>query len=670
MQHMQNYTALINPGLAESPYREISIFPDQHGVPDAHKKMYSSPEWTKRSWQNLSSYMSKPDSFQLPVSKTSEIPLTGLEKQIEALDDSSAEEIQASHVVVGLKEHLTGQKSLDICLNSGEGQAGLTAAPQSALLDNLLIKTDDMETKTSPTTSDDLPTELIVSITSAERTVTDACLNSTESKAEHDDNQLSYFPATRFQTTAAKSLNDETGTTKKVLGSPQLTKPRKLNRGQSKDQKHVSKTHNDMITVLDKDHHLRSQKEQQASETGHSQLNNPSNLDSRTVQKCKLRNLSIKSEKLTPATVGLAVSEKSGLGPLNFENKFLMQLQACAQRKKTERWGLKPVISKCGRILVPHGSLNVSDQIKVLQKSRKDKMGQEEMLDISANVQDIVEIDQDSRVAPETMEETKASPSKAEGNYPQKLVSEVSPEHIVLIQSNDENNSSTLNPKRSEHSSQSKGTDPPLVITVQEKPADTPFPSKRATKGELVLNKLKSILLRGKRKEQETTDNTESPEPCLKKGKDDSHVGMLKSMDVISSVQDPDGGIKEVSTLLSVDPQFAFALGLTPKEIPDMTEESEDVGTQERKDSSETHKQTISDHQPQIIQSHLSVFPHGRKIKTLKKDHRMSAEYVKKNCKFNFQKCVCVCLFFCEISSIVNDHSLKYRWTTLLIVQK
>lgn len=686
VQHMQNYAALINPGFAASPSREVSIFPDQYDVPDAHKHLYSSPEWTNEAWQNFRSYLSKPVSFQLPVSKASEILLAGQEERIEDDDVylclSSPEQTQANHVNFGSEDQLTGQKSavnvetsLDGCISSAEAQFDLPVVPQSVELDDLqpgdvrkdteksdlslLIKTDDMVTKNllTPSTSDDQPAELIVSITSAERTVTDASVISTESKTKLKDFQLSHFPTAELQTTGVKTLDDETVATKQVFECPKLTnltktKRRKLRRGHSKGQKRVSKacvetSRLQTDKILMEDDNLKSQKEYQTKESsGHSQLNNISNVDLRKVRKRKFGKPSLKNKNLRSSTIGVAVAEekKSDPGQQSFENSNLMELESCPLRKKMERWDLKPVISDCGRILVPHGYVDVSDQIKALKdevQSRKDEMGPEKMLgDVSMNAHNTVEMEQESSNAPETtVDETEATTSKGGGYHPQNVViSHVNPEHCILKRSGDENDSLTLNPESSEHCSKHNGMDTPSL----KADADTPYPGKCATRGEFLLNKLKSVLLRGKRKtgilvSEETTDNSQNTEPCPKKGKVDSHSGMLKSIDAITSVQDPNVGIKEVSTMLSVDPHFAYALGLTPKETPDKLHKSEDPDTQQRKDSTETQEYTISD-KPEIIQSPLSIFPRRGRIKTLKKHQGISAECVKQNCKLYFLK--------------------------------
>ncbi len=683
-QYMQSYAALINPGLASSPSREVSIFPDQYDVPDAYKHLYSSPEWTNRAWQSISSYLSKPLSFQLPVSKVSEILAAGQEERIEDLDDdvyiclSSPEEAPVNHVNMGSEDQLTGQKSpvnvetsVDSCITSADAQVDLPAVPQNVVPDDLqagnaaknteksdltvLIKTD-IGTKNllTPSTSDDLPAELIVSITSAERTVTSVI--STESATKHNDFQLSGFSSTKLQTAGVTSLNDETAKTKKVLDCPEVTnltktKRRKLHGRHSKGRQKVSETPSlQTVKIAVEDDNLKSQMEDQAKESsGDPQLSNPSNLDWRKVRrrKRKFGKLSSKNKKVRSDTVGLAVAEEKRSHP-GQQSFCLMELESCPLRRKTERWDLKPVISECGRILVPHGSVDIADQIKPLKDTRqytKDEHCPEKMLvDASVNAHDTVEM------------ESEATTSKDGGNLLQTVVvSHVNPEHSILRQSDDGNTSLALNPESSEHSSKNDGTDIPSSEAVQEKHTDTLSSGKCATKGEFLLSKLKSVLLRGKRKPslpvsgETTADTAQDAEPCLKKGKADSDTGMLKSNDVITSgVQDTNVGVNEVSETLSVDPLFAYALGLTPKETPDKIQKTEGQDTQQRKDSPETQEQTFLDKQSQITQKSPSIFPRRGRIKTLKKHQGISAEHVKKKCKSYFKV-----LRFGKLSSVL-----------------
>ncbi|KAJ4937836.1 hypothetical protein JOQ06_002466 [Pogonophryne albipinna] len=249
VQHMQSYAALINPGFASIPSREVSIFPDQYDVPDAHKHFYLSPEWTNRAWQSFRTYLSKPLSFQLPVSKASEIFATGREDRMEYLDDdddvyifySSPEEAPANSVSMESEDQLTGRRS-PVNVKNAAAQVDSTDVSQNVLANDLqaadvsqdtgkfdltvLIKADEMASKSilTPSKSDDLPAELIVSITSAEGTVTDEGLSiiGTVSATNHNDFHLSGFTTDKLQTAGVNSLNDKTVTTKNILDCPEV----------------------------------------------------------------------------------------------------------------------------------------------------------------------------------------------------------------------------------------------------------------------------------------------------------------------------------------------------------------------------------------------------------------------------------------------------------------
>uniref|UniRef100_A0A4W6F6U5 TASOR pseudo-PARP domain-containing protein n=1 Tax=Lates calcarifer TaxID=8187 RepID=A0A4W6F6U5_LATCA len=621
-QHMQNYAALINPGLALSPSREVSIFPDQYDVPDAHKHLYSSPEWTDKAWQSFRSYVSKPVSYQLPVSKASEILAAGQEERREDLDDdvyiclSSPEEVLADPVSMGSEDRLTEQESpvnveisMDSCITSADAQVDLTAVPENVVPEDLqtgdatkdneksdltvLIKTDDTGAKTilTPPSSDDLSAELIVSITS-ERTVTDESLNviSTVPATKHNDFQLSGFSAAKLQTEGVNSMHDETVKIKNKdcteVTNFTKTKRRKLRRGHAKGQKKASKAyvetlHSQTVKRPEQDGISMSQKDDQAKESlGHSQLNNPLNIDWRKLPRRKRRfGLSSKNKKVRSVTVGFGLVEekKSDPGQPSVEGTVLMELEVCPLRKKTERWDLKPVISECGRILVPHGSAVGAHQIKSLTdkiQSTTDEQYPEKMLvDAPENAHDRVEMEQEPRTASETaVDKTEATTNTDDDSLP-------------------------LNPQNTDYFSKNDGTGTPPSEAIKEKHTDNLSPGKCATKGECLLSKLKSVLSRGKRKtdflmsEGTTADTAKDAEPCLKKGR-----------------------------------------GLTPKEKPAKVQKSEGHDSQLRKDSSETQEQIILDKQPQIIQKPPSIFPRRGRIKTLKKHQGVSAEHIKKKC--------------------------------------
>lgn len=683
VQHMQSYATLINPGLALSPSRDVSIFPDQYDVPDAHTNLYSSPEWTDRAWMSFKSYMSKPASFQIPVSKSSEILAAGQEERREDLDDdvyiclSSPEEAAANLVDMGSEDQPTDQEctvnvetSGDIGTTRTEAQVEFTAVPHNIAADDLLagdvtkddepydlsvqVKTDNMgvENLLTPPRSDDLSAELIVSITSAEQTLTNESLSviSNVSATKENDFQLSSFSAGKLQSAGAKAVHDETVKTRNKdcpdVTDIAKTKGLKLRRGRSRGLKKASK---DSVETLSSqaakilDDVSMSQKDDQVKESsGDLRLNNPLKVDWRKLprRKRKFGKLSSRNKKVRSSAVGLAVANEKKLAPeqQNVKDNSLMELEVYPLRKKVERWDLKPVVSVCGRILVPFGTVDIAAQIKHLKNKSQSPNGRQHLEkmsdDASVNGPDKLEMQQDSSTSPEAaVDETEATTSKDKGSHLQNVVgSHNNTDHTPQRQSDD--GDLPLNPQSIEHSS---GT--PCSETLTEKHTDTASPEKCVTKGEFLLSKLKTVLLRGKRKsdflvsEGTSTYAALSTEPCLKKGKD-SDIEPLKSNQII---QDTNVGVKEVPTMQSVDILFAYALGLTPKEKPDKTQKSEGWDAQQKKDSSETQEQTILVKPPQIIQKPPSIYPRGGRIKTLKKHQGLSAEHIKKKCKSYFK---------------------------------
>ncbi|XP_056272740.1 uncharacterized protein tasor2 isoform X2 [Pseudoliparis swirei] len=682
MQHMQTYAALINPGLASSPTREVSIFPDQYDVPEAHKHLYSSPEWTNEAWQRFRSYLNKPDSFQLPVSNASEILAAGQEERMEDLDDdvyiclSSPEEQPAKpDSMEESEDQLTVQRSpvngetpVDSCITNAE--VDFTSVPQNVVPGDVQVGdatkdtgksklrvlnlTNDIGAKNllNPSTSDDLPAELIVSITSAEQTITNEGLIGigTVSATKLNDFQLSGFSTAKLQTEEVNCLKEENIAPKKFWDCPKFTKnKRRGRRGHYKSRKKVSKAcvETPTLQMPVKDDDLKSRKAFRAKKSsGHPKFSRPSNVDRRKVQMrtCKFRQLSI-NKKVNSASVGLAVpgEEETDPGQQSFESTILMDVEAYPLRRKTERWDLKPVISECGRILVPHGTVDFADQIKFLKdklQSTKDEQCLEKML-LDTFVNDSDEMVQESDpTLGTTVGKTEATTFNNGGNHLRHGVNDVISEHSILVRSDDGTVSLTLNSESKKHFSRTDGTATPPSEAVKEKHTDTLSPGKIVTKGEYLLSKLKSVLLRGKRKtdllvlEETTADAAQDTEPCLKMGKVDLQAGNLKSNCAITSVQDTNECVKEVSKMLSVDPIFAYALGLTPRETVVQIQRTEGRDTQQ--------EQTIFEKQLQVIQRPPPIFPRKGRIKTLKKHQGISTEYVKQKWWLHFQTPTCI----------------------------
>lgn len=588
-QQLQNCTP---PGMAASP-KENGITSDLCQAPDADSHLSSVPEWTNAVWQNFSSYLRKPDSFQIPVSKTSDVLFPGQEKEVEDTDSVglcmlSPEEVPTSHVNQG-SEGQNSDVNKSSVVGSTEGHTDVQASPQSVKLGDMLIKTGDMETKTS-TSSGDLRAELIVSITSAGPAVSGSDLVDTESKPTCNAFQLS-----TFQT--EMSVGEGKDTAKKDLEST-----KKAHRGNSKGRK-----------LPPKACHEPEHKHEDDGASDSSQLHADTN--SSETQTRKIGKL-LKNKKLKSATVGLTPAEEKKSDHENVP----MKLEVYGTRRKMERWDLKPVISKCGRILVPHGSVDIFEQIKDLGDAAQsgNDMYCEKITAEATDVDDASKSEQDAKT-----ETTAATSPMDEDNQHQNLLSHVRPEHSILQQPDDNINS--LNPQSS--GSTSADALPSLECCSPENPA---------RRMETLISKLKSVL-RGKRNPdlwEDMSDNPENAAPCLKRGKFETELGSLKSAIEASGVTDASADKVGLSTLLSLDPRFAFALGLTPRTISSQLVESEAAGVQQRKNPAERKDAAVSDSQQQIRQSPLSIFPQRRRIKILRKHQDTSTDNVKEKCKF------------------------------------
>ncbi|XP_029992885.1 uncharacterized protein tasor2 isoform X2 [Sphaeramia orbicularis] len=716
VQHMQSYAALINPVLALSPLREVSIFVDQYDVPDAHKHLYASPEWTDLSWQSFRSYLSKPVSFQVPVLTATEILAAGQEDRREELDDdvyiclSSPEEAPADFVSKASEEQVDQRFSPDTETSPAEAKspaadaktflaevetslavfktslaevetslaevqtslaevetslaevetslpevetslpevetslpevepsladvetsltdvetslpevesslgdvetsiadaeasiadaetsiadaetspadAGasleshttnmekrlvVTAVPQNTVPDDFQDgegKTSSTETEKSglrnvliPPISDDLPAELIVSITSAAQTVSEEDLTviSTASATKLNDSQLSVSSMEKLQMVGLNSLNDEVVKTKQTLECTEAKNPTKPHWGkQCKGHRLLSPSK--VVPVKHDTGNVRRAKR-------------------------KFGNLLSRRE---------AGEEKQQDSPKDMlEDTVLHELEAYSLRKKTERWDLKPVISECGKILVPHGTLEFTDKIESL----KGKLW-----------------------------------SSAVEQCPEKMLVDA-PVHTGTM-------------GEMEHESNDVSETPQGKATVQEHLLETLSSMKCASKEETMLTKLKSVLFRSKRKgdhvsQKPNAETASDSEVSPKKIRSDLDDEMLKSNNAITCVQETNVCVQEVSKMLSVDLVFAQALGLTPKETPDKLQKAVGHKVQQRKDSPETEEQSIAHKQPQIILRPPSIFPRRSRIKMLKKHQSVPAEHIRSKWWLHFQTPAC-----------------------------
>uniref|UniRef100_A0A3P9HHQ9 Uncharacterized protein n=1 Tax=Oryzias latipes TaxID=8090 RepID=A0A3P9HHQ9_ORYLA len=591
LEHMQSYATLINPGLATSPSRDVSIFPDQYDVAEAHRHIYSKPEWTCHGWQSLSSYMSKPETFQLPLATVLEILAARQADQREDLDDdvyiclSSPEETQAHHLDLVVEDELKHQqstvsieKSLDIGVPNTETHLDITTMPETISQADV---TKDITSYKGLTelnqvnlggslcpTLEDLPAELIVSITSAEQSM------SPKPATNSNNFQFSGFSTgDSFPTVEEKPFGKETEKITKVLDSSEPSErvsasanvmgtKTKRRRGFIKALQNISKPCDDTydlpvgVTTMEVDS-LNYRMEEHTKEMDNPPLRESSKRNWRKFHKRKRIFGKLKKKKARPAT-----EQRTDSGKLNLDGTIFMESEPFSLKRKTERGDLKPIISICGRILVPHGSGQVDDLFKSFnvkpQLAKGENCPDNVLHGDTLKTPNTVEIEQDSDIASlMAVEETKTTKSIPGENHHLSADSSLEQSHwedIVALTSN-----------TNETSLENDDTNTPLQDTTQEKKMEALSPTK--IKEGKVLGKPKTVISKRKPKIGllETSKKMESTaqdtEPCVKKAKVLSEETKCEN----ASTQETKDGVADIEKMPSLDPSFAFALGLTQK---------------------------------------------------------------------------------------------------------
>lgn len=636
--HMQNYSALVDPGSAERP-QEIKVLPEI----DVHvqKHRYLSSECTFQAWESLKSYFKRPVLFQLPVSKATEILLddkvaVAKEHDVSALP-SSPEQTESDHVNLRTVEPVTGQKSavqLDTTLDrsGGEAQSDLTDGAQSAAANNCcqvetetdaentvlsrMIKTVSRSKRTPTASTSDLhhPAELIVSFTSAESAVA-------EESGINDE--LSHFSSDKV-----KAMDDQTVAPKK---SSEDTKLKLSTANQSSELKGPAKGKKRGPRSCDETSSVQVNGDRWTNEesfgSGRTILNKLRNTPARKVQKNTLkkllRNKDIKYFCAYRKEKRSNLGQKSCGTSMNFSHP----------QKKTERWDLKPVVSECGRILVPHGHCDSGRT-----KASKDKVHStvaeasppRRRLEDPVSAQETSELD----LKPITAEKEAATAGTeatvhedGERHSEKAVVKQVDLEHNLSTESGDEKDPLSLTSESSDHCTKNKC---PLS------------PDKCVAKSDALLSKLKSVLLRGKRKAtppalEDNAATVGGTESGLKKSKVDAPSHVVENVNEVGCGQQPSAATREVP-MRSVDPHFASALGLTPKQAPSDMCANEPVDSLQRNEPSDKEAEPDSD-KHEVTANFHQFYPRRGRIKALKKHQSLSTELVKKNCKL-------FCLFF------------------------
>ncbi|PWA28477.1 hypothetical protein CCH79_00016306, partial [Gambusia affinis] len=646
-EHMQSYATLINPGFSSSPSRpsrELGMFPDQYDVAEAHRHLYLSPEWNNRTWETFKSYLSKPDSFQLPIAKVSEILASGQKERGEELDDdvyiclSSPEEAPSSPVCMEAEDQSPAEQalgnigvSMDVGFPSPEFQIAAKPMSQNILQDNLQSdivtkddpicahltdqpnKADDPKAQDPliPPTSEHLPAEFIVSITSAERKVPDEV--STSKYTDFNFSGLSTMA--KLQTAEVNSVIDLSDKAKKCLDFPKVTnhqkstKRKKRRRIYSVVKKKVSRTSvetHSLKTAVStvKVEHLNRETQEHSEELKLPQLRSSLKPKWKKLhrRKCRFGKLSSENNKLRSAVDSDKTEEmKPDVGLVSFQRDSF--LEVLPLRKKMERWDLKPVLSECGRILLPFGSVDFSDQVKSMQLTKKDECPEKVLHDVPVTLPDPVAMDKQLGSASETAVAEATSTSTVDDENHQL------DHEDILTPPIDYSGRQPLTPNFCSVSPRNDDTNN-LSKTAETKQLEIFSPVKLSPKGKLLLSKLKSVLSRRKRKldlptkTQKKEDVDQESDFCFKKSKVNSDTET--PMGNNATPQSVNG-----SKMASVDPLFAYCLGLTPKENLENVQKTVKVDTL-RKDSTQKEEHTPLDKQPQISQRPPSIFPRRR----------------------------------------------------------
>ncbi|XP_018602833.1 uncharacterized protein tasor2 isoform X2 [Scleropages formosus] len=122
-QHLQSYATLFQPGMHYSPSREISVFPDQYDVPDVIGYLYSAPKWTETSHLQMLSYFKQPGNYTLPVTRVTELLEAGR-------DESINDQGNDIYYCLSSPEN-AGVTSSDFCANGGS-EGGFRKIPDQA----------------------------------------------------------------------------------------------------------------------------------------------------------------------------------------------------------------------------------------------------------------------------------------------------------------------------------------------------------------------------------------------------------------------------------------------------------------------------------------------------------------------------------------------------------
>ncbi|XP_060738073.1 uncharacterized protein tasor2 [Tachysurus vachellii] len=145
-KHLQNFAALIFPGLTSSPSREASMFPDQYDVPEGFPLI--APKLTEQTGSRLRIYLKSPCSFQIPLARAQELLAAGKQQRSDDQDDDvyyciSSPDAPQTPADLVMERDMPNETDTFICINVSEevkknaeqqAETELTDAEQSVLI--------------------------------------------------------------------------------------------------------------------------------------------------------------------------------------------------------------------------------------------------------------------------------------------------------------------------------------------------------------------------------------------------------------------------------------------------------------------------------------------------------------------------------------------------------
>ncbi|CAL8261380.1 unnamed protein product [Merluccius merluccius] len=530
VQQIKNYAALINSGLAATPSKDVNPLSQDYDDKSLTSLCYS-PKWTNQVWQWMRSYLSYPVSFQLPVYSVTEL-LAGNKRQKEVLDQdkdyvcpSPLEQAPGTVCSIGPEELLSESTASDVSSSLQNDGANKDSETNSIL---------NCPLSRNPTD------ELVVSISSEEGTTTvmDICLSGSNAvvATKHYEQQLSNTQLVATNTVMKPSENP---TARKTL-------PRGRPKGKRKGFKRSHPPADEPLTTT-------SEKQDEGRPPSQcTSINDPPKTEW-AMSECEGGKLTYKYKKVTRSRLQENAIKKNK--PRRMENVT----STCFLTRKTDRCDLKPIITGCGRTLVPHGSLNVLQKIDYEQRIKT-------IIETSEEACQLEKTDQDpaaGRLAVNTTNNVNAgdkchitevvgSTHSETASSPQRTRTQEFGDHCMVNIAED---------------------------TSDRLPSSTSDISSHLNDGKRLLCKLKTLFSKRKRKNTQDEDSvlpvdSQSTEPSLKKCNSDMDREMLKTE---LNCQDSRERNKDVLRT------FAQALGLMPKEVPDKIQETQNTGTLEKR---------------------------------------------------------------------------------------